>query len=85
MARRVSTLWDARQGDLYFNWNRESVHEDEPMGQTERMAGFYGLRLVFEKTRWVLYNEFIVQTEEFYDFFVTQGLMTCKFTLRVST
>ena len=39
------------------------------MGQTERMAGFYGLRLVFEKTRWVLYDEFIVQTEEFCDFF----------------
>ena len=27
------------------------------------------MRLVFEKTHRVFYNEFIVQTEEFYDFF----------------
>jgi hypothetical protein len=33
------------------------------------MARFYGLRLDFEKTHCVLYAEFIVQTEEFYDFF----------------
>ena len=44
------------------------------------MAGFYGLRLVFETIHCVLYDEFIIQTKEFYDFFlVTQGLMTCKF------
>ena len=48
---------------------RESVHEDEPKGQTERITGFYGLRLVFEKTHCILYDEFVVQTEEFYDFF----------------
>jgi hypothetical protein len=35
------------------------------------MAGFYGLRLVFEKIHYILYEEFIVQTEEFYDFLVT--------------
>ena len=51
-------------------WDRESVHEDESKGQTERMAGFYGLRLVFEKTHCILYDEFIVQTEEFHDFFL---------------
>jgi hypothetical protein len=45
------------------------VHEDELKGQTERMADFYGLRFVFEKTHWVLYDEFVIQTEEFYDFF----------------
>ena len=27
------------------------------------------LRLVFEKTHCILYHEFVVQTEEFYDFF----------------
>ena len=49
------------------------------------MAGLYGLRLIFEKTHCVLYDEFVVQTEEFYDIFlVTQGLMTCKFALRKS-
>ena len=32
------------------------------------MAGFYSLRLVFEKTHCVLY-EFVVQTEEFYNLF----------------
>ena len=32
------------------------------------MVGFYGLRLVFEKTHCVLYDEFIVQAVEFYDF-----------------
>ena len=37
------------------------------------MAGIYSLRLVFEKTHCVFYDEFIVQTEEFYDFFSDPG------------
>jgi hypothetical protein len=30
---------------------------------------FHRLRLVFEKTHCVFYDEVVVQTEEFYDFF----------------
>ncbi len=29
----------------------------------------YRLRLVFEKTHCILYDEVVIQTEEFYDFF----------------
>ena len=43
--------------------------EIERKGQTERMADFYDLRPVSEKTHRVLYDEFMVQTEEFYNFF----------------
>ena len=36
---------------------------------TGRRVAFHRLRLVFEKTHCILYDEFVVQTEEFYDFF----------------